>query len=480
MRKFFLIFLGVVSIGLVTFFIVLKFLPFTEVAVAAVSCTDYETGRNYYNKGSVVTCNDQGECTEFIVDECSDNTLTEKYCESSQLKSETYSCPNGCADGRCLRGGSCYSNTDCTSSQFCEFTGCGESLGTCAVVSSECSTVYDPSCGCNGLTYNNSCLRRKAKISLDHNGRCGVACEESDAKKDYHTKGTIDGYDYKGTHIKTTDACTGSTLKEYYCGTNDLVVSVDYQCPQGCSAGACIVVQVAPEVTPQPTPSPTPSPTPVATPTPDPTPTAEVSQSQWAATEKALVTNIDQDLINRLKGYILLQVKAHGEAWYVDEVSSQKYYLPDGSAAYQILRQFGLGITGSDLSKIPIGIEDRAETTDADADGLDDKLEEALGTSALSADSDNDGYSDGQEVKGGFDPLAGSAAKRSIDLSLVNRLRGKILLQVQSRGEAWYVNPADGKRYYMKDGQQAYQIMRFLSLGITNTDLRKIAVGELN
>ena len=55
---------------------------------------------------------------------------------------------------------------------------------------------------------------------------------------------------------------------------------------------------------------------------------------------------------------------------------------------------------------------------------------------------------------------------------------GKILLQVESRGEAWYLNPSDGKRYYMKDGEQAYQIMRFLSLGITNTDLRKIAVGE--
>jgi len=53
------------------------------------------------------------------------------------------------------------------------------------------------------------------------------------------------------------------------------------------------------------------------------------------------------------------------------------------------------------------------------------------------------------------------------------------LLQVEKNGEAWYLNPADGKRYYMKDGQLAYQIMRFLSLGITNNDLRKIDVGSL-
>jgi len=56
-------------------------------------------------------------------------------------------------------------------------------------------------------------------------------------------------------------------------------------------------------------------------------------------------------------------------------------------------------------------------------------------------------------------------------------LEGKILLQVESRGEAWYIH--EGKRYYMKNGQQAYEIMRFLLLGITNSDLRQIPVGEI-
>ena len=53
-------------------------------------------------------------------------------------------------------------------------------------------------------------------------------------------------------------------------------------------------------------------------------------------------------------------------------------------------------------------------------------------------------------------------------------LKGKILLQVESRGEAWYIYPDDGKRYYMTDGDAAYQIMKFLSLGISNIDLEKI------
>jgi len=66
---------------------------------------------------------------------------------------------------------------------------------------------------------------------------------------------------------------------------------------------------------------------------------------------------------------------------------------------------------------------------------------------------------------------------QSFDAKLTARMKGTILLQVESKGEAWYVH--DGKRYYLGDGNQAYQIMRFLSLGITNENLRKIAVGEL-
>ena len=45
-----------------------------------------------------------------------------------------------------------------------------------------------------------------------------------------------------------------------------------------------------------------------------------------------------------------------------------------------------------------------------------------------------------------------------------SKLKGRILLQVESHGEAWYVRMKDLKRYYMKDGAAAYSIMRFFSL----------------
>jgi len=201
------------------------------------------------------------------------------------------------------------------------------------------------------------------------------------------------------------------------------------------------------------------------------------SVSLWSDGEKKLVNTVDNNLVKRLKGYILLQVETHGEAWYINPLSEKKFYLKDGITAYVMLRKFGLGIKNNDLAKIPVGIETRFSDVDSDNDGLADKLEQGLGTDPDKQDSDNDGNSDGDEIKNGTNPLG--SGNLSSNTKLIDRIRGRILIQVESRGEAWYVNPKDGKRYYMKDGEAAYQIMRFLSIGITNTNIRKVPVGDL-
>jgi hypothetical protein len=51
--------------------------------------------------------------------------------------------------------------------------------------------------------------------------------------------------------------------------------------------------------------------------------------------------------------------------------------------------------------------------------------------------------------------------------SMAERLRGKILLQVEENGEAWYVNPGDNYRYFLGRPADAFQIMRELGLGIS-------------
>lgn len=137
-------------------------------------------------------------------------------------------------------------------------------------------------------------------------------------------------------------------------------------------------------------------------------------------------------LAQTLSGRILLDVQNHGEAWYVHTVTKLRYYMKDGPVAYNMMRNFGLGITDADLAIVP-------------------------------------------SVKT-IDELKNSTAV-CLSNSTANRLKGKILLQVQQHGEAWYVDVVKCRRIYMKDGDAAYSLMRFLGLGITSKDLATIPIG---
>jgi len=71
-------------------------------------------------------------------------------------------------------------------------------------------------------------------------------------------------------------------------------------------------------------------------------------------------------------------------------------------------------------------------------------------------------------------PFSGATAASS----LADRLKGQVLLQVESHGEAWYVVPASDARVYLKDGAAAYDIMRSYGLGISENDYAKLAAGN--
>ena len=58
--------------------------------------------------------------------------------------------------------------------------------------------------------------------------------------------------------------------------------------------------------------------------------------------------------------------------------------------------------------------------------------------------------------------------------SLSEKLSGRIVLSVEEKGEAWYINPLDAKRYFLGRPADAYQVMRKLGLGISNKDLEEI------
>ncbi len=127
-------------------------------------------------------------------------------------------------------------------------------------------------------------------------------------------------------------------------------------------------------------------------------------------------TAISSALSLRLKGRILLQVQAKGEAWYVNPVDGERYYLGRPLDAFNLMCRFGLGVSNQDLATF-----------------------------------------------------------------LVNppqRLAGRILLKVQDKGQAYYLDPVSLKFYYLGAPAQAFQIIRSLGLGITNGDLAQIASGD--
>jgi len=56
------------------------------------------------------------------------------------------------------------------------------------------------------------------------------------------------------------------------------------------------------------------------------------------------------------------------------------------------------------------------------------------------------------------------------------RLAGKILLRIEAKGEAYYVSPIDLKLYYLGRPADAFDVMKGQGLGITNKDLNDVPV----
>jgi len=185
-----------------------------------------------------------------------------------------------------------------------------------------------------------------------------------------------------------------------------------------------------------------------------------------------------EDLAANLSGKILLQVEDNGEAWYVYPGDLHRYYLGRPADAFDIMRDLGYGITNADLQKIPVAASNLdTGFVDADNDGLSSMAEASFGTSDSSRDTDGDGYNDYEEIFMGYDPLS-SSLTRVTDGGFAARQSGKIFLQVEAHGEAWYVDTIAYNRHYLGRPADAFNLMRNLGLGITNADLSAIPIGN--
>lgn len=120
-----------------------------------------------------------------------------------------------------------------------------------------------------------------------------------------------------------------------------------------------------------------------------------------------------EKLRSKMSGRILLQVERNGRSWYVYPVDNKRYFLGRKQDAFNLMRKLGLGITHKYLTTY-------------------------------------------------------------IDKTFPKAVAGKILLDVETNGEAYYINPLDMKGYYLGRPDDAYTIMRNFGLGITNANLKKI------
>lgn len=178
-------------------------------------------------------------------------------------------------------------------------------------------------------------------------------------------------------------------------------------------------------------------------------------------------------LCGRILGNIVLRVQKNGEAYYVNPAKKSLHFLGRPDDALGIMKKEGVGIATSDLKKIPIGLS-QATGPDADGDGLSDLMEDAVKTDKNKKDTDNDGFDDKSEIAGGYDPIKGGGVKTQIEAGFAKKQKGKIFLQIQDNGEAWYINNKDEKRYFLGRPADAFSAMRFLGIGITEADYAKL------
>ncbi len=127
----------------------------------------------------------------------------------------------------------------------------------------------------------------------------------------------------------------------------------------------------------------------------------------------------NEKMFSRLQGKIILKVEDAGRAYYVHPQTKRMHFLGRPNDAFQVMRSQGVGISNADLDRIAeVGVEFKNES----------------------------------------------------DKDFANKQKGKIFLQIENNGEAWYVNPSDGRKYFLGRPDDAFRVMNELGLGISNKD----------
>ena len=180
----------------------------------------------------------------------------------------------------------------------------------------------------------------------------------------------------------------------------------------------------------------------------------------------------DNSLVERLQGRFVMRSESRGQIYYLHPAKKQIYYLANAQDFLDLFREEGRGISNMLLNKIPIDFS-QMNGDDTDGDGFPDLWEASFGTNSDIADTDEDGFPDLEELKLGFSPLA-KDQPMEYSQEITKSVSGFLLLQVENKGQAWYVIPGINRRILFPDLDNSLSVLQDLALGISEENYQKL------
>jgi hypothetical protein len=101
----------------------------------------------------------------------------------------------------------------CPEGTFCSWApeaicGATDRPGTCVRRPDACIELYQPVCGCDGVTYGNACQAASAGSSVAQDGECPPSCEAMDAVGEGMCRRLPFGWRWDGSRCSVVQGCT--------------------------------------------------------------------------------------------------------------------------------------------------------------------------------------------------------------------------------------------------------------------------------